>query len=626
MKGRLSKLTPIVCAAALTVAAACALQGGTYAKKAAVEETISAERILEHIKFLSSDELEGRGTGEPGGHEAAKYIAAAFAEAGLEAAGDDGTFLQAFEAVVGSKLGDENELGAEVGGVTTYYDLDVDFRPLSFSESGSAEGEAVFVGYGITAPRYDYDDYDGVEVEGKIVLVMRHEPAEGDTSSPFEGTSLTHYSDLSYKAVNAREHGASAMVLFTDPLNHEGAEEELLSFDERAGKTASGIPCVQMTLADARELMRGGGLDLEDAQARIDSETKPHSAALAGVSVSMTTSVVRDIRTTYNVIGRLDGADEDLKGHIIYVGAHYDHLGVTDGEIHPGADDNASGTAAVMEMARVLTLMDPPPSRSVVFAAFGAEEIGLLGSSHIAAHMESGGGDGEALPDAMINLDMVGRLREDELMVGGVGSSPLFRPMLESMAEGKGFELDYSEAGYGPSDHSPFYAKGVPVIFFFTGIHDDHHKPTDTWEKINSEGEARVATFALDLVSALASHREDIAFSRAKGESSEPPGGERYGGFGRARLGVVPDFSGSDDVEGVRITGAREGSPAEAAGLMPGDIMVSFDGRGLKGLRDLMYFLKDKQPGDKVIIIVRREGVEVTLEAVLGERSGKGYQ
>jgi membrane-associated protease RseP (regulator of RpoE activity) len=226
----------------------------------------------------------------------------------------------------------------------------------------------------------------------------------------------------------------------------------------------------------------------------------------------------------------------------------------------------------------------------------------------------------------MINMDMVGRLRERELMIGGVGSSPLFRPMLEEMAEGRGFDLDYSEAGYGPSDHSPFYAKGVPVLFFFTGVHDDHHKPTDTWEKIDPEGGARVTSFAMDVVSSLASMREDIEFTRAKGESADPPGGERYGGFGRARLGIVPDFSGAEDIEGVRITGAREGSPAEAAGLKAGDIMVSFDGRAVKSLRDLMYYLKDKQPGDEVIIIVLRDGVEVTLEAVLGVRSGKGHQ
>jgi hypothetical protein len=620
MKDYLKRPAWIVCAAAAVLVLANVPGGSGHAQDAAVAEAISAERILDHIKYLSGDELQGRGTGEEGGFEAAKYIAAQFAEAGLAPAGGDGSFLQEFEAVVGSKLGEDNELSVSVGGTANYYDLETDFRPLSFSESAAAEGGAVFAGYGITAPRYGYDDYEGVDAQGKIVFVMRHEPAEADTNSPFEGTSLTHYSDLNYKAMNAREHGAAALVLFTDPLNHDDADEELLDFDSRAGKATAGIPCVQMTLAGAREFLALAGLDLEEAQAKIDSELKPQSAGLEGVHVAVTASVVRDVRTTYNVVGRLEGAGPALKDHTIYVGAHYDHLGTKDGEVYPGADDNASGTAALIELAHLAASVDPPPARSMVFAAFGAEEIGLLGSSHIADKL-----DESTPPDAMINMDMVGRLRDNELMVGGVGTSPLFRPMLEEMAEGSGFTLDYSEAGYGPSDHSPFYSKGVPVVFFFTGIHDDHHKPTDTWDKINSEGEARVASFVYDFVSSLAS-MEEIPFTRARGETAEPPGGEGYGGFGRARLGIVPDFSGADDIVGVRIEGAREGSPAEAAGLQAGDIMVSFDGRGVTSLRDLMYFLKDKKPGDEVIIIVKRDGVEVTLEAVLGTRTGKSHR
>lgn len=611
----------------LVLAAACASQSGAFVQETAVKAAVSAERIIEHIKYLSSEELEGRGTGDPGGVLAADYIAGLFAEAGLAPAGDEGSYLQGFDAVVGSSLGVNNELSASYGDVQIMYEQGVDFRPMSFSESAGACGEAVFVGYGITAPRYGYDDYEGVDVKGKIVLVMRHEPAEQDEKSPFEGTSLTHYSDLNYKAMNAREHGASAMVLFTDPLNHKDAGEELLDFDARAGKTAVGIPCAQMTLADAGGLFAVAGLDLGLLQAEIDREIKPKSRLLPGMSLSLTASVSRDARHTYNVLGRLEGADPDLREHTVVIGAHYDHLGVTDGEMYPGADDNASGTAALLELARVLPQMDPPPARSIIFAAFGAEEIGLLGSSYLAGQLVAESGSGEITrPDVMVNMDMVGRLRDNELMVGGVGSSPLFRPILEEMAAGRGFNLDYSEAGYGPSDHSPFYAKGVPVLFFFTGVHDDHHKPTDVWRKIDPDGEARIATFVMDVVSRLASIRQDIAFARARGEDAGPPGGEGYGGFGRARLGIVPDFSGADDIEGVKISGAREGSPAEAAGLTAGDIIVSFDGRGVKGLSDLMYFLKDRQPGDEVRIIVIRDGAEVALEAVLGVRSGKGHQ
>ncbi len=592
---------------------------------------VSASEILDHIKYLSSEELEGRGTGEVGCEKAAEYIAGVFAEAGLSAAGDNGSYLQAFDAVVGAAVGEGNELSATVGDVRRSYEIDKGFRPLSFSESGTVIGDVVFAGYGITAPRYGYDDYDGIEVKGKVVLVMRHEPAEDDEDSPFEGTSLTYYSDLSYKAMNAREHGASALVLFTDPLNHEDVESELLEFDPRAGKTSAGIPCIQMALAGVRQLFVDAGLDLEDIQAQIDEAIEPRSMTLEGVHLSIATSVSRDARRAYNVLGRLDGSDPDLSHETVVVGAHYDHLGIKDGEVHPGADDNASGTAALLELARMLPHVDPPPGRSILFIAFSGEEIGLLGSSHAASVLLPNGDSAprtaaaSGRPVAMMNMDMVGRLREDELMVGGVGSSPAFRPMLEDNAKGHGFVLDYSEAGYGPSDHSSFYAKGIPVLFFFTGVHDDHHRPTDTWEKINAEGEARVVSFVLDVVRSLASRSEAIAFDLARGESEEPPGGERYGGYGRARLGIVPDFGGSD-VEGVKITGVREGSPAEEAGLEGGDIIVSFDGRACKSLQDLSYFLKDKKPGDPVIIIVQRGGEQVALQAVLGAREGRGHQ
>jgi len=598
---------------------------------------ISADRILEDIKYLSSEELAGRGTGEPGCDAAARYIAAAFERAGLSPAGDEGGYLQKFQAVVGAAVGTGNALSVTVDGRTRDYQLDVDFRPLSFSRSGSAEGPAVFAGYGITAKRYGYDDYAGADVSGKVVIVMRHEPGERDPASPFDGESPTYYSDLKYKATNAREHGAAAMVLVTDPLNHEGEDSELLDFDARAGRVDAAIPCVQATLAAVEAIFESAGLDLEALQERIDSTFTAQTQPLEGVRISVTTSVERDVRTTYNVLGLLEGSDPAVRDSAVVVGAHYDHLGVVDGAIHPGADDNASGTAGLLEISRVLGARRDRPPRSVLFAAFSGEELGLLGSSFLAERLlpDSGSG-GEPVgpgsegrgpsvrPAAMVNMDMIGRLRGDKLMIGGIGTSPIFRPLLEELAKGRGFQLDYSAAGYGPSDHTPFYAKGVPVLFFFTGVHDDHHKPSDTWEKIDSEGEARVVSLVLAAVEALAGRREVIPFARARGEAS-PPGGERYGGYGRARLGIIPDFSGGD-VEGVRISGASEGSPAAKAGLLAGDVIVSFDGRAVRSLQDLTYFLKDKKPGDAVIVVVRRAGEEVPIEVVLGERTGRGHK
>jgi len=585
----------------------------------------SAERILSDIRYLASPELAGRATGEPGCERAARYIASVFDSARLVPLGEERGYLQPFDAVVGTRVAEGNSLAASVRGRTVEYEPDVDFRPLSFSSSGSASGRAVFAGYGISAPKYGYDDYEQVDVDGCIVIVLRHEPREDDEDSPFGGASPTYYSDLRYKATNAREHGASGLVLVTDPLNHEGAEEELLEFDPQAGRAQAGMPCVQLTIRAAEELFAQAGLDLVRLQAQIDSTMSPHAVALDGISLHVHAAVERDVKRAYNVLGLLEGNDPGLRNEVIVVGAHCDHLGRDSTGVYCGADDNASGTAGVMEIARLLSSAVWKPSRSVLFAAFSGEELGLLGSSYLANALQAGGmsgPDGEPLRAAcMLNMDMMGRLRERKLYVGGVGTSPLFRPLLETLGAQHGLELDYSEAGYGPSDHTPFYAKGAPVLFFFTGIHGDHHRTSDTWEKINAEGEADVVSFVLDVLRELADSGE-IPFSRAEGQA-EPPGGERYGGYGRARLGIVPDFGGGETA-GVLISGASEGSPAERAGFMPGDVIVSFDGHAVRNLQDLTYFLRDKKPGDKVVVVVERGGKQIPLEVVLGERKGRG--
>jgi hypothetical protein len=628
-----------------------------------------------HIKYLSSDELEGRGTGEAGGEKAARYIAEHFAEAGLTPAGDGDSFLQEFSLVVEASLGEGNELAVLFEGMRQAYRFEEDFLPLSFSESATVTGDVVFAGYGITAKEFDYDDYEGIDAENKIVLLMRHEPAEKDEESPFDGSSLTHYSDLRYKAMNAREHGAAAIVLCTDPLNHPDSVESLLEFDAGQGRSSAGIPCVQLLTAEAAEVMRSAGFDLGELQARIDRELMPQSRHLEGVRLTLTAEISRDSRSTFNVLGTLRGSVPSLSEEIVVLGAHFDHLGRKGEDIYHGADDNASGTAALLELARLMASMERPPARSVLFAAFTGEELGLLGSAHLvrtlqgdqksesAGASDEGGApetvetadagdtkdvndplgkseaaetagvidrgtpaDVEAAPHsaskpsaAMINMDMIGRLSEKKVYVGGVESSPLFKPLLDELGVEYGLELEYSEPAYGASDHSAFYARNVPVLMFFTGAHTDHHKPTDTWDKIDAEGEVLVVSLVVEALLSIASHSESIAFTRSTADVVSPHRGEGYGGRGRASLGIVPDFSGGGD--GLILAGIREGSAADEAGLEGGDVMVSFDGRTVKDLRDLSYLLKEKRPGDAVVIVVLRDGVEVSTEVVLRDRS-----
>jgi Zn-dependent M28 family amino/carboxypeptidase len=670
----------------LSVAILLLIPGGVSQQKAGSRENtalpgVSSERIIQDIKYLSSDLLEGRGTGEPGGEKAAGYIAKSFAEAGLAPAGDDGSFMQRFSVVVQAGLGADNELSVLHQDGRQVYRLDEDFRPLSFSESGAVSAGIVFAGYGISAEEYGYDDYEGIDPEGKIVLVMRHEPAETDENSPFDGTSLTHFSELRYKAMNARQHGAAGIVLFTDPLNHPDSGRDLLEFDPREGRSSVGIPCVQLSAAEAAELIKATGNDVSEMQARIDRELRPQSFPLPGVEMSMAVEISRESRPTCNVLGALPGSDPALSAERIVIGAHFDHLGRKGEEIFHGADDNASGTAALMELARVLASGGSRPARSILFAAFTGEELGLLGSSFMVnavagaqgsasdaeppaaradvSHRAPGaggatvgggsqegetesspqsvqgeaparagsGGKGEptlagaARPfEAMVNMDMIGRLRDDKVYVGGAESSKVFKPLLDELAGHYGIELEYSEPAYGASDHTSFYAKGVPVLLFFTGAHTDHHKPSDTWDKINAEGEARVASLVGELVLALASYPDSIPFEREPAGAGSPYRGEGYGGYSRAYLGIVPDFT--EGGEGLKLAGVSEGSPAEAAGLKGGDVMVSFDGRTVKDLRDLSYLLKEKKAGDTVEIVVLRGGEELTFHTVLGSREG----
>jgi hypothetical protein len=641
-------LTMVAAAVAFT-AAWTPVQGSSEQVEQGLNK-VSAERIIEHIKYLSSDELEGRGTGESGGKKAAEYIAESFAGAGLVPAGDDGSYLQEFDVTVEASLGELNELAILYGDIREAYQIKTDFLPLSFSESATASGEVVFAGYGISSEGHGYDDYDGIDVDGKIVLVMRHEPAAEDEESPFDGTSPTHYCELRYKAMNAREHGAAAMVLCTGPLNRSGSKETLFEFDAKRGRSSVGIPCVQLSGVHAEELVRSAGHDLGELQTRIDRDIRPNSKPLPGVRLKVTTEIVRESRRAYNVLGLLRGSDPVLSGECVVLGAHYDHLGMKGEDIYHGADDNASGTAALLELAGVMASLKRPPARSVLFAAFTGEELGLLGSTHLVSTLQSEGnrgsherGDGrrdagteggsgdESLSNeepagdraskpsaAMLNMDMIGRLQDEKVLVGGVESSPLFEPLLDRLANEHGLVLDYSEPAYGASDHTAFYAKDVPVLMFFTGAHTDHHKPSDTWDKINAEGEARVASLVAEALLSIASHPKPITFTEAAGQVASPHRGEGYGGRGRASLGIVPDFSGG--AEGVKLAGVREGTAAEEAGLKGGDVMVSFDGRSVKDLADLSYLLKEKQPGDAVVIIVLRDGEELTLKATLRSR------
>jgi aminopeptidase YwaD len=585
---------------------------------ASAEEAIRAENLIEKIHELASPEMEGRGSGTPGEALAADYIAREFRKIGLKPAGDRESYFQSFDITLGVRLGKDNRLTLETAGRPIDYRPEVAFTPFGFSDEGSLSGEVVFAGYGISAPELNYDDYAGIDVKEKIVLVMTHEPQEKNPQSPFRRPEAFRYTEVRYKAWNAREHGAKGVIVVTDPNGH-GAEREQL-FAVRGGGASAGIVAVNVLRTVAEQILRPASKELSLLQKEIDETLSSRSFPIPGVAARLQINLIREKGRAKNVVGILPGQGPKVRQESIVIGAHYDALGhggehslAPDhyGEIHPGADDNASGVSGMLSLAQAFALSGS--GRTLVFVAFSGEEIGLLGSAHYVNHpawpMEKSA--------VMVNLDMIGRLDREQVYIMGVDSARELRSVVQEAARGLDLRLNFSGDGYGPSDHTSFYAKGTPVLMFFTGPHPDYHRPSDTLDKINPKGLEEVVRLVFRSVTKLDSRSEPLTFVRT--ESSPRVGGEdRQSGYG-AYFGSIPDFSESS-IPGVRLTGVRPGSPAEKAGLRAGDIVVRFAGTAIRNLDDLSLALRSKRPGDRVEFVYLRDGAELKAGATLGDR------
>ncbi|MBI3047219.1 MAG: M28 family peptidase [Acidobacteria bacterium] len=575
---------------------------------------LAPERYMKHVTYLASEAMKGRGNGLAELDEAAEYIASQFRVSGLRPLGDEGTFFQRFEVTTGAQLGLRNELVFNGSALT----LNDDFVPISFSNTAAFQGPVVFVGYGITAPELQYDDYRGINVTNKIVIAFRHEPQELDAKSPFNGTNATRHASFINKAINARQHGAKGIVFITDPNNH-ATEPDVVGPATRAAESDdAGISSVHVRGDFVEALLAKSGRDLAAIQQRIDRDLEPQSFEVPDARITIATDVARTRQPVRNVVAAVPGHDPKLRNEWVVVGAHYDHLGLGNrgsltpsqvGQIHHGADDNASGTAGVLEIGRVAATHQQQFKRSLLFMTFAGEELGLLGSSYFTNH--------PTVPIAgiagMINMDMIGRLRNDRIFVGGVGTSPAFRPWLQELNHKVGLLLDYSDSGFGSSDHTPFNTKRIPVLFFFSGLHADYHKPSDTSEKINGEGAKKVLSLVYLMLERIANDARRPQYSEVQ---EEPPsgGGGGYGPY----FGSIPDFR--DDLKGVLFADVRPGSPAAKAGLQSGDLLVEFDGRPIQNLYDFTYALRAKKPGDAVLVVVKRNGGEVKATVVLEAR------
>jgi hypothetical protein len=629
----------------------------------------SQDQVRADIFYLASDRLEGRGVGTQGLDLAADYVATRFEALGLKPLPALGGYFQPFDMTVTETIGGETTLSS----ADKTYKLDDQFTALKMSAEKSFSGPVVFAGYGIT--NEGYDDYKGIDAKGKVVLAMRfepHDPASGASRWAPKGEQWSTHAHLETKAKNAAAHGAIALVLINPPLYHDHGDDPLLTFDRSGGVEAT-LPVLHLKRAIADPWHKTAGLaNLRDLQQRIDKDTRPASAELTGVSLHGKVTVRRTKRPVKNVLAYLPGSGASADEYVI-VGAHYDHLGfggrgsldlpmlqripgVTEPadpknphaaapatapatapttaptsqptsrrSIHHGADDNASGTAAMLELARILShraKQGDKPARTIIFAAFTAEESGLVGSAHFVKNPPI---DLKQVV-AMLNLDMVGRVRADLLYVGGAGTAEPFQKMMDAIDRGSPLEFkDFGKGGLGPSDHMSFALKKVPVIFLFSGTHMDYHRPTDTAEKINYVGIARVVDVAQSVAYAMArmprSKYVDAAdrSSMMNPFSSGPgPGAER-----RASLGVIPHYGGDDeDGHGVKIAGATGGTPADKAGLKEGDILLQLGDQPTGTLVELSQALAAHKPGDKVTLKYKRGDKVITTEVTLGERRG----
>ncbi len=554
------------------------------------QEESAADRFLADVAWLADDAREGRGIETGGIGLAAGWLADRFREIGLEPAGD---FLQPFDAPVAVTSGPGTALAIDGAAVSAD-----DFTPLGFSASASAAGEVVFAGYGISSEEHSIDDYAGLEVDGRLVAVRRFTP-EGE---PFSDDAVERkLGDLRRKAFTAREKGALALLVVDLPEVEEGAEppEEAplpkLTVDTKGD---AGIPVVAVGREPGRRLLS------------------------AGARASLTVELETHLREAHNVVGRLDPEGAPAAAGAVLIGAHYDHLGFGgSGSLapdetapHNGADDNASGTAALLEAARELAGRRSELARPVWFVAFSGEESGLLGSTAF-VRSPPPGLEIAALA-AMINLDMVGRLRGNRLSVLGGDSAEEWPELVEPACERAGVECVLGGDGYGPSDQTAFYAAGVPVLHLFTGAHEDYHKPSDDWEKINAGGGAQIARLTADLGGEVAAREAALTYKQA--EAPAPQGDVRSYG---ASLGTIPDYVGPPDGRpGVLLAGVRPESGAEKGGLQRGDLLVGLGGHEIRDIHDFMFVLQQAKPGERVVAVVERSGERLELEVEFGVR------
>lgn len=566
------------------------------------EPEITQGELHKTIEYLASDSLKGRFPGSSEDAQLSKYIATQFKDAGLTLLFDQG--LQKFEVTTDMKAGPDNSLEFEGFKGT----MGEDIAPFTFSGNTSLNSDVVFTGYGfdIDTDSLRWNDYSSIDITGKWVLILRGDPELDNMDSPF-----VPYSDERDKVMVAKDHGAGG-VLFVSGVNFD-PKDDLTDLKRR--KSTVGIPVLHIKRDVADILLKKAGQTVRSLEDALNEEREP-IVIETGITVNGSSEIVENKVTTWNVVALLEGSDPELKDEYIVIGAHKDHLGMggpNSGSrrpdtvaVHNGADDNASGTASVLEIAEKLSWQSDSLRRSIIFVAFGAEEMGLLGSKYF---VENPPVD-LAKIKAMINIDMVGRLKDDRtLQIGGTGTSERAEEILNDLPGQENLKIVLSPEGYGPSDHASFYGKSIPVFFFSTGAHLDYHTPLDDTDKINFPGLKTVSDYIFNLAWIVANSYEALVYKEAGPKHSTSRSGRRGKGV---TLGIMPDFAGEIKT-GLRADFVVKGKPADGGGMKNGDIIVAIEGKPVGNIYDYMFRLSKLKFGQTITVEVLRDGEKKVL-------------
>lgn len=566
-------------------------------------DQITVPELEEHISFLASDSLKGRKPGTAEGKIAAEYIRDQLKKSGLKLLGENG--FQHFEVTASLEPGKNNHL--TMGNFKG--DFEKDFVPLAYTANEKLNASAAFVGYGFNFKddSLSWNDYENLDVAGKWVIILRGNPDSERYNDLFE-----KYSSLRKKILTAKDLGAAG-VLFVSGKRFD-AEDELIDPFYEKSETDVGVPAFHIKRSLVDSVLKQNNLSIEDLENELNEKLHPHSFLLPA-AVSGQAEILKNKVKTQNVVALLEGNDPILKDEYIVLGAHYDHLGFGGPgsgsrrpdtlAVHNGADDNASGVAGVLEVVEQLASQKKKLKRSLLVIMFGAEEMGTLGSKYFTNY---------PLIDLskikfMFNLDMIGRLDQDykALTVSGTGTAAGLEEMVESQAKAHQVKVKLSPEGFGPSDHASFYAKDIPVLMFFTGVHDDYHTPNDDTEFINFEGEKTVADFVSDLIFEVSNLKESLAFQEA-GPKTQPTGQRRF----KVTLGVMPDHSATD-IKGMRVDLVIKDRPADRAGMKKGDIIISMESKPVNDIYEYMNRLSDFKSGQRISVEVIRDGKKEIL-------------